>query len=225
MLPLGKSGTIMQASWIVDDLEAAVDHWIRIAKVGPFFCMRSASPENYRYRGQPGTLDIALLASRQNAIFSLPMLVFMIGATHFPYSPHLLEPSGSKRGIYWAITGVVWLVFELNALGKLGRSAVWRCSAAPPPLPRSTPPHRLTTRSATARATTGASAPTRAMRPDGDGVAGVESEPRRQPAAQAGDLHPVPGDAARFPGDGESDRIAAKGRGQPAREHEVTGAA
>jgi hypothetical protein len=53
----------------------------------------------------------------------------------------------------------------------------------------------------------------------GDGVPRVESQLRRQPVAQAGDLHSVPGGAARFPGDGERDRIAAKGRGQSAREH------
>jgi hypothetical protein len=49
------------------------------------------------------------------------MLVFMIGASHFPYDK--LDLAGSKRGIYWAITIVVWIVFELNALGKLGGTA------------------------------------------------------------------------------------------------------
>jgi uncharacterized membrane protein len=68
-----------------------------------------------------GAGRVALLASRQNVIFSLPMLVFMVGASHFPYDR--LDLTGSKRGIYWAITGVVWLVFELNALGKLGGTA------------------------------------------------------------------------------------------------------
>ncbi len=66
---------------------------------------------------------IALLASRQNTIYSLPLLIFMVGTAHFPYNGQLLNPSGSKRGIYWAITGVVWLLFELNALGKLGGTA------------------------------------------------------------------------------------------------------
>jgi len=68
-----------------------------------------------------GAGRVALLASRQNTIFSLPMLVFMVGASHFPYDR--LDLAGSKRGIYWAITGVVWIVFELNALGKLGGTA------------------------------------------------------------------------------------------------------
>jgi uncharacterized membrane protein len=60
----------------------------------------------------------ALLASRQNAIFSLPMLVFMVGTTHFPYGS--ADTSGGKRGLYWAIMLVIWLVMELNALGVIG---------------------------------------------------------------------------------------------------------
>ncbi len=65
----------------------------------------------------------ALLASRMNTIFSLPMLVFMVGASHFPYNPLQMDLTGGKRGLYWAITVVVWIVFELNALGKIGGTA------------------------------------------------------------------------------------------------------
>ena len=65
----------------------------------------------------------ALLASRMNTIFSLPMLVFMVGTQHFPYDKVSFEPSGSKRAIYWLIMLVVWIAFELNALGKIGGTA------------------------------------------------------------------------------------------------------
>ncbi len=58
----------------------------------------------------------ALLASRQNAIFSFPMLMFMVGAAHFFPS----FDTGSDRGVYWAITGVIFLAFELSALGIVG---------------------------------------------------------------------------------------------------------
>ena len=56
------------------------------------------------------------LASRQNAIFSFPMLFFMVGTAHFFGS----YDTGSDRGIYWAITLVIWLVLELNCLGVIG---------------------------------------------------------------------------------------------------------
>ena len=60
----------------------------------------------------------ALLASRQNTIFSLPMLVFMVGTSHFPYdAPNV---TGSHRAIYWLIMLAVWIVLELNALGVIG---------------------------------------------------------------------------------------------------------
>lgn len=61
----------------------------------------------------------ALLASRMNAIFSLPMLVFMVGTTHFPYQEAGL-PEGSKRALYWGVTLIIWAVLEANALGWIG---------------------------------------------------------------------------------------------------------
>ncbi len=53
----------------------------------------------------------ALMASRMNTIFSLPLLVFMVGTAHFPYN-QILPPEGSKRAIYWGITLVIWIVLE-----------------------------------------------------------------------------------------------------------------
>jgi uncharacterized membrane protein len=62
----------------------------------------------------------ALLASRQNTIFSLPMLFFMIGTAHF-FGGY---DTSDNRAVYWAITLVVlWLPLELNALGVFGRAA------------------------------------------------------------------------------------------------------
>jgi hypothetical protein len=62
---------------------------------------------------------VALMASRQNTIFSLPMLIFMVGTAHFPYD-QIVPPSGSKRATYWIITLVIWALFEAKALGWIG---------------------------------------------------------------------------------------------------------
>jgi uncharacterized membrane protein len=62
---------------------------------------------------------VALLASRQNTIFSLPMLIFMVGTAHFPYD-QIVPPEGSKRATYWIITLVIWALFEAKALGWIG---------------------------------------------------------------------------------------------------------
>ena len=58
----------------------------------------------------------ALLASRQNTIFSFAMLFFMVGAVHF----FPLYNTSDNRAIYWAITLVIWLVLELSCLGVIG---------------------------------------------------------------------------------------------------------
>ena len=61
------------------------------------------------------------LASRQNTIYSLPMLIFMVGTSHFPYDAGV-DTSGSKRTAFWIIWIVIWGLFELNALGVFGTS-------------------------------------------------------------------------------------------------------
>ena len=59
----------------------------------------------------------AMMASRQNAIFSVSMLFFMVYTSHGPYAGGVV--SGSEMGIYWAITLVLIVVLELNALGLM----------------------------------------------------------------------------------------------------------
>ena len=63
----------------------------------------------------------AAMASRMNTIFSLTMLLFMVGTSHF-FIPGKFKfaPSGGDRGTYWAIALVIWLVLELKALGVGG---------------------------------------------------------------------------------------------------------
>ncbi|MFM8268183.1 MAG: antitermination protein NusG [Ilumatobacteraceae bacterium] len=59
----------------------------------------------------------ALMASRQNAVFSVSMLFFMVYKTHSPSSGAMLE--SSAMGTYWAIALVIIAVLELNALGLM----------------------------------------------------------------------------------------------------------
>jgi hypothetical protein len=55
-----------------------------------------------------------------NAIYSFTMLFFMVGTAHFFGSGFKIAPSGSDRGIYWAIAVVIWGLLELKALGVIG---------------------------------------------------------------------------------------------------------
>jgi len=63
----------------------------------------------------------AAMASRQNAIFSLPLLVFMVGASHFYNVSHWeqFELSTGKWLAYFLIGVAIIAVLELNALGKI----------------------------------------------------------------------------------------------------------
>jgi len=55
----GMSTPFMQAAFIVNDLEQAVRHWIKTARVGPFFIVPHAKVERILYRGAPAELDFS----------------------------------------------------------------------------------------------------------------------------------------------------------------------
>ena len=59
----------------------------------------------------------ALMASRQNTIFSISMLFFMVYKAHGPYGATILESSDLMT--YWIVAMVLIVVLEVNALGLL----------------------------------------------------------------------------------------------------------
>jgi uncharacterized membrane protein len=68
----------------------------------------------------PAAARAGAMASRQNTIFSLPLLVFMVGASHFYALDHFsFRPGGGKWIVYFLIGLAVLVVLELNALGKI----------------------------------------------------------------------------------------------------------
>jgi uncharacterized membrane protein len=60
----------------------------------------------------------ALLASRQNVLFSFTMIWFMTFTSHFSFA-YDTSSSGS-RATYWIITVIILAVLELNCLGIIG---------------------------------------------------------------------------------------------------------
>ena len=77
--------------------------------------------------GQPANPDApaagrkAVMASRQNALFSIVMVFLMIFPSHLAtlgkYSAVIYE--SSKTGTYWAISMILIIVLELNCLGLM----------------------------------------------------------------------------------------------------------
>ena len=69
----------------------------------------------------PAAAHAGAMASRQNTIFSFPLLVFMVGASHFYGAEPLLVPSpAAASGSSTCCIGVIVIVvLEANALGKI----------------------------------------------------------------------------------------------------------
>jgi uncharacterized membrane protein len=69
----------------------------------------------------PASARAGAMASRQNTIFSLPLLVFMVGASHFyAYTNHFsARPSAGLWILYLLIGVAVAAIMEANALGKV----------------------------------------------------------------------------------------------------------
>jgi len=64
----------------------------------------------------------AALASRTNTLFSIPVMFFMIGTSHFvAISDHFnIAPGGGKRAVWYIVVLVLTAVIEANALGLIG---------------------------------------------------------------------------------------------------------
>jgi uncharacterized membrane protein len=68
----------------------------------------------------PAAARAGAMASRQNTIFSLPVLFFMVGVAHFYGLSHFsFQPGGGKWFAYLLIGIIVIAVLEANALGKI----------------------------------------------------------------------------------------------------------
>ena len=66
----------------------------------------------------PAAAKRAGRASRVNTLFSIPLIFFMMWASHF--GPNFDNPEAGTRITIWIVFGLIWLVMELSALGKIG---------------------------------------------------------------------------------------------------------
>ena len=70
----------------------------------------------------PGAGRAAALASRQNTIFSVSMVFFMVGASHF-YAGAFAGATSGKAWTFVIISLAIAAVLELNCLGLIGGKA------------------------------------------------------------------------------------------------------
>jgi hypothetical protein len=55
-----RTGQIVQMAYVVQDIRASMDWWIRDCHVGPWFLLDSFSGAEHRYRGGPSHADVAI---------------------------------------------------------------------------------------------------------------------------------------------------------------------
>jgi len=53
-------GPVLQNGYVVDDLDRALDHWINVMGVGPFFVLPHVKMVDPVYRGRPSEVDITV---------------------------------------------------------------------------------------------------------------------------------------------------------------------
>jgi hypothetical protein len=61
-----KTGQIVQMAYVVKDIRASMDWWVRDCHVGPWFLLDSFTGADHRFRGGPSHADVAI------AMASLP---------------------------------------------------------------------------------------------------------------------------------------------------------
>jgi len=60
-------GPVRQTAYLVDDIEAAMEHWINVLGVGPFFYLRDHAAESF-FRGAPTDMRISLAFAQSGAL-------------------------------------------------------------------------------------------------------------------------------------------------------------
>src|SRR5687768_5771592 len=64
----GQAGHYFQVAWVVDDLEAAMQRWLKTTRVGPFFVNAHIDPGPVLYRGRPTGVDYSVALAQAGAI-------------------------------------------------------------------------------------------------------------------------------------------------------------
>jgi hypothetical protein len=54
------TGQIVQMAYVVKDMRAAIEWWIRDCRVGPWFLLDSFTGPEHRYRGAPSQADVSI---------------------------------------------------------------------------------------------------------------------------------------------------------------------
>ncbi len=94
-----KVGQVVQTAYVVPDMRAAIDWWIKDANVGPWFLLESFTGPEQRYRGNPTQADVAIAMS-----FSGHMMIELVQPRD--ERPSVYRETIEKRGYGFHHIGV-----------------------------------------------------------------------------------------------------------------------
>lgn len=77
------AGQIVQTAYVVQDIRAAIDWWVKDGRVGPWFLLNTFTGPEQRYRGEPTEADVAIAMS-----FAGHMMI------------ELIQPKDSRPSVY-----------------------------------------------------------------------------------------------------------------------------
>lgn len=61
-------GAIAQNGYVVRDIHAAMEHWVNVLGVGPWFFAEQAPLDNFTYRGEPSPLQLSVALANSGDI-------------------------------------------------------------------------------------------------------------------------------------------------------------
>ena len=61
-------GSVRQNGYVVRDIRAALTHWTERLGVGPFYYIKQAPIEDFRYRGEPSDLVVSIALAQSGPL-------------------------------------------------------------------------------------------------------------------------------------------------------------
>jgi hypothetical protein len=61
-------GEPRQNGYVVPDIAAAMDHWVEVLGIGPFFYFERVPIEDFRYRGEPSPIEVSIALANSGAL-------------------------------------------------------------------------------------------------------------------------------------------------------------
>ena len=74
MIPAQRNKSYMQLAFVVPNLEAAIDHWVRTAGAGPFFVFEELHFDESTYRGQSADVQPCRAAIGQHGDMQIELI-------------------------------------------------------------------------------------------------------------------------------------------------------